>query len=257
MEFNGAPTDPEARYSYHDTTKWGNKLKVSYQKSLFSRFLPSLAKGALIIEIGTGRGEFAQETIRRGYDYIGVEPSTGLREHLVSQGYKILSQAIPKIELPDNSVDLVHSADVIEHLPSYFEALDFLSESYRILREGGYVSVIAPNYNTLKSLFFAYDYQHTFITNQERIEGLLRDSGFRVTRSVSFLTSVGLTRFRLLDRTLVHTILPFARNSLLCSLARSLIGRDLVFKLHKNLYDHIGVIGKKQTMSSSKTCRRS
>lgn len=235
----------ESLYSTTDTTTWGAKRKGRFQDLLFSKHLHMLPPAGCVLEIGAGRGEFADAARARGFEYVGVEPSVQLREALVARGHRILAEPLPSIALPDASVDCVHSMDVIEHLPSYSAVLDFFHEAHRVLRPGGYLSVIAPNYNTLGSLFYLYEYQHTYITNHDRLAALVDDAGFTLVEAAAFLTPLGLTGWHALDRLAAHTMLPFARNLVLISLARAILGRSLLFKVHKTLYDHVRLVARK------------
>jgi predicted SAM-dependent methyltransferase len=54
--------------------------------------------------------------------------------------------------LPDQSFDYVFSEHVIEHF-NYWEGLDMLRESYRIMRPGGRIRVVTPNLSQLVRLF--------------------------------------------------------------------------------------------------------
>jgi len=237
----------EDLYTFSDTTALGRKRKakgIQVIIQLLGKFLPS---SATILEVGTGRGEFAHGIVNQGHAYIGIEPSKSLREALGSE-FKIIPDPIPVISLDDLSVDMVYSYDVVEHLQSYSDAIKFFEESYRVLKPGGKIVVIAPNVETLGKLFYLYEYQHSFFTTLDRIEPMFKETGFEVKMARAFLTNYGLSSnfiVRSADRIFANLILLFARNGLFVSLLRGLCGRNFVFKIHKNLFDHIILIGEK------------
>lgn len=237
--------DITSQYTYHDTTAMGQRRKNQFMSRLYDSFLPPLAPGQTVVEIGPGRGEFARETIRRGLSYQGIEPSLELRARLEKDGIHVIDGTVPPIPLPDNSVDLIHSFDVAEHFVDYREVMRFCSEAYRVLRSNGYLSIIAPNVDLLRWLFYAYEYQHSFPTNIGRLDGVLKDSGFVSRRSRAFMTELGLTRWYVLDRFAAHLFIPVVRNQLFCSVFRGVGLESLLFRIHKNFCDHVGVIGRK------------
>jgi cyclopropane fatty-acyl-phospholipid synthase-like methyltransferase len=235
------------KYTFSGITRLGQYRKRSLQAHLFDAFLPKLQQGETILEIGCGRGEFAAECRRRGYEYTGIEPSASLAQSLAERGYHVIKQEVPKINVSDNKFDLIHSMDLVEHLLTYEQVLAFLLDCQRALKPNGHISIIAPNYSTLKESFFEYDYQHSFPTTEYRIVSLVQDCGFRVVRRAKFLFAFGLkgsykTYF---DRALAHTLIPISRNPIVRSMTHVVGGETLGFKIHKNLCDHVGILAVK------------
>jgi SAM-dependent methyltransferase len=171
-----------------------------------------------VLEVGSGRGEFAEIVRAEGFGYIGIEPSTTMRKELVDRGFEILSRPVPAINLTDESVDLVYSNALIEHLENYSAAVGFFGEARRVLRKGGVMASVVPNYDTCGMIFFSQDYQHNFVTNRGRLDHLCRDTGLEVLATPSFLTNLALTPISFLDRILAHTVLLFMRRPLVSSL---------------------------------------
>ncbi len=242
----------EARkhYSFSTTTRWGSKRKLKNLDRVLESIVPDLDEHATIVEAGSGRGEFAQIVRELGCDYIGIEPSEQLRAELTAKGFFVLDEPLPQIRVEDRTADLVYCSDTVEHLSSYVEVLDFFNEAQRILRPGGHITVIVPNAETIGPLFHMYEYQHCFVTTLGRIEALMRDAGFDITLSRAYLTNAGLSRWsivRAIDRVVAHTSLLFGRSVILNSMARAVLGRDLLFRIHKNLCDHIAVVGRKSS----------
>jgi len=232
-------------YTLPEATQWGRAHRNRRERRLFKFLSPSLVENAVILEIGSGRGEFAEIVRDRGFRYVGVEPSTEMRDSLVTRGFEILSEPVPPIRLEDQSVDCVYSSALIEHLGEYATVVEYFREAYRVLKKGGCLISIVPNCDTLGPIFYAFDYQHSFVTNQGRMEHLARDTGFRVETCRCFLRSIGLTAWAPVDRVGAHLILLVMRRRSVYSLIRWLFGGDLCLRVYKNIFDQIVVVSRK------------
>lgn len=108
-------------------------------------------KNMKILDYGCGRGEMAYHAAMKGADVFGVdysEVSINLCKKLpkrVKGKLKFQLLTAPKIDLPDNSVDLIYFIDVIEHL--YPKEVDVVfKEFFRVLKSGGKVVIhTGPN----------------------------------------------------------------------------------------------------------------
>lgn len=234
----------EARYSFIESSRLGTRKKMARQRSLWKRFLPPLSPGSVVAEVGPGRGEFARVCDARKLDYVGIEPSAELAEALRSEGFRIVEKPVPPLPLESESADLIHSNDFVEHLPDYREVMKFFAEAYRVLKPGGYLSVIGPNYETIPALYFKYEYQHSFIVTRHRLINMLKDSGFIPAASRSYLFAL-TPYWNWLDRIAAHTALYLLTSAPFQSLIRGLSSDAVQFKFNKNLFDHTAVLGRK------------
>ena len=225
-------------------TSLGEYKSAADTRAIFDYFLPRLCEPASVIEIGPGLGRFAHECRARKMSYIGIEPSRELCSDLEKSGFQMINKKVPPIPVEGQSFDLVHSRDFIEHLCSYTEVIDFLLESYRVLKPGGYTSVIAPNYQTIKHLFFQYEYQHSFITTKYRVRNMLMDCGFEIVKERCFLLWLS-PKLNWLDRILAHTLIPISINSFMQGLLSLLLPDSFTFRFYKNLFDHVAILGRK------------
>ena len=237
----------ETNYGFSPVTKVGSRRKTSQQLDLFRFFLPQLDGDSTVVEFGPGRGEFAHEARARGLRYTGIEPSSELCLALRNQGFDVINQIIPPLPFKSDSIRLIHSHDFVEHLVDYREVMRVFVESYRVLKPGGFISIIAPNCETIKQLFYQYEYQHSFVVTKNRLENMLKDSGFEIIASKCYLMSLS-PRLMLLDRIIAHLALPVLVNSLSQALIRFATSENFAFRLNKNLYDHVAVLGRKLKM---------
>ena len=71
-------------------------------------------------------------------------PSIGLSLYR-SDNYHIRHDITNKLDLKDNSVDIIQSEDVMEHI-EYSKLKDTINEIYRVLKPGGLFRLSMPDY---------------------------------------------------------------------------------------------------------------
>lgn len=237
-------SEAQTRYTLKSSTRLGMTKNVAHERALFDHFLPELPASSKILEIGPGRGEFANECRSRNLSFYGIEASRDLFDKLQALGFEVINQTVPPIPTESECFNLVHSKHFVEHLSSYPDVMEFFSESYRVLKPSGYISVIAPNYRTIKHLFYQFEYQHTFITTKERLRNMLIDSGYEIVKALNY--SLWLSpKLNKLDRLLANIIIPISINSLVQGFISTLFSENFLFRVHKTLYDHTAILGKK------------
>jgi SAM-dependent methyltransferase len=139
---------------YYGAEGWGSEQRTGLldreRKALdvVEAALTRLAeRPARILDVGCGDGTFLERLAARMQDpsvnYVGVDYS----EHQLTKAARLpfefyacdLGEGIP---LPDRSVDLVHAAEIIEHL---YDPDLLIEECARVLRPGGHLVVTTPN----------------------------------------------------------------------------------------------------------------
>jgi ubiquinone/menaquinone biosynthesis C-methylase UbiE/LmbE family N-acetylglucosaminyl deacetylase len=109
-----------------------------------------LKKGARILELGCGAGEFSANLIRRGFIVIGTDISEKMLElarkncaDIGLEGNAVFQLGdVEQLDLPDDSFDVVIAIGQIEHVSWDRWALQ---EIHRVLKPGGYLIMTAPN----------------------------------------------------------------------------------------------------------------
>lgn len=113
--------------------------------------------GARILEVGSGCGMLvARGRSAHGLDIRGIEPSMGeysstlevcrrLIEHYGLPGDAVVDATGEAIPYPDDSFDIVYSSNVLEHVGDPAAVLD---EALRVLKPGGRLLVVVPNYGS-------------------------------------------------------------------------------------------------------------
>ena len=131
-----------------------------------ARYLSSryeLPKGSKILDLGCGRGEFLRGFIRCGLNGYGVDQSAIAKS--ICPEAEILQSDLENEPLPynDNSFDTVFSKSVLEH---FYYPEKLVMEIYRIVKPGGLVITIVPDWESVYKTFYE-DYTHRtpFTTN--------------------------------------------------------------------------------------------
>jgi SAM-dependent methyltransferase len=173
-------------------------------RQLLTLLAPILGTQKTLLELGCGDAELssaAAPSVLRSYaldvtDALieGKTPPTNL-EFVLTSG--------TEIELPDESIDIVLSDQLMEHLHPD-DAFDQLREVYRVLKPGGVYLCITPNRLTgPHDISVRFDYEATGFHLQEydssSLSSLLRMAGFS---RVGFIAVIGIHKF-----TMPHPIL--------------------------------------------------
>lgn len=103
-------------------------------------------KGNYYLDIGVGNGDFSLKISNQvnAIEKFGVDISVNAVNVTKNKGIKTSQVDLSNEKLPfsDNIFDLITCIDVIEHLTN---SDNLLSESFRILKPGGYFLVSSPN----------------------------------------------------------------------------------------------------------------
>ena len=137
-----------------------NEEKVHDQILLLSKSIKvplNLLANKKLLEIGSGFGVFVS-VCRRDYkiESFGIEPAEAGFDSSYSLSQEILSSYSlspdlitnakgENIPFPDNSFDIVFSSTVLEHTDN---PLQVIQEAIRVLKPGGHLQFIFPNYGS-------------------------------------------------------------------------------------------------------------
>ncbi len=201
----------------------------------------SLVKApADFLEVGPGQGAIADLAREAGYRYRAVEPSTILCEQLRARGIDVTEAFTPPIPASDASLDIVYADQVVEHMSGIDAARAWVAEALRILRPGGVLFVVVPDYLKERGFFWDIDYTHNFITTERRMRQLLYDGGFDVTRMVR---SIGMATG--IRRDLLAAGAHLINVPGVDALSRYTGTEELVFKIRKNLFETLAFTARK------------
>ena len=138
------------------------------------------------LEVGPGVGRCAAELLSRDIFYTAIEPTGRMRKNLLasfennSKFEGVFPNLLPDVTgLPLAGYDLIVAMHVLEHTTDQYNAREFLSACKELLKPGGTIFIVCPDYADYKSVFFDIDWSHGYPTTTERIRGLLEDIGMQ------------------------------------------------------------------------------
>jgi 2-polyprenyl-3-methyl-5-hydroxy-6-metoxy-1,4-benzoquinol methylase len=166
----------------------GSRLQGWLARRLVEKFLLD-AKGCTVLEIGTGVGRIAEQIVRRGHSYVGVEPTASLREEaktrLSTRGLigEIIDDALPELSrLQDRTFTHALALHVLEHAENSNSAAAWLSSIAARIRPGGQILIVCPNFLDLRGHFFDVDWTHQWVSTTSRIAMLGEELDLKVIR---------------------------------------------------------------------------
>lgn len=112
------------------------------RKAEIGRIVEFFEPQARVLEIGAGTGEQALELNRRGYDITAIEIADS--SYALNRQFPIIDYDGKHIPLPDASVDIVFSSNVLEHVP---DLPQMHAEIKRILKPTGYCIHVLPTHS--------------------------------------------------------------------------------------------------------------
>ncbi|MCC5612856.1 class I SAM-dependent methyltransferase [Nostoc sp. CHAB 5834] len=86
------------------------------------------------------------------------------------------------VELPLNYFDAVFISNFLEHLHSQEEVADFLERTYAVLKPGGKIAIIGPNFKYAYREYFDFA-DHTVVLSELGVEEHLYGAGFKIQKS--------------------------------------------------------------------------
>ncbi|EKD82680.1 MAG: hypothetical protein ACD_39C01155G0002 [uncultured bacterium] len=193
---------PEELARYYPASYYGNESKKfvpviellsrTVRKILRSFFLKRFSGHRAFLEIGCGRGDLLAELAKMGWECHGTEYGSSPSMSNKHLGKCVIhnKQNLRDANFSDNYFDMVVIRHVLEHLPNPEETIQEIS---RILKPGGGLYLVVPNYDGyVSSLFgshwFALDVpRHLFHFTPQCLSILLNKYSLRIKKQ-SFLS---------------------------------------------------------------------
>ena len=135
-----------------------NTPKTEYPEKLVDYLCQTfkLAPGTILLEPGCGRGEHLALFKKKGFLVEAVDSSQDALELNPDIKISICNLEKEKFPISDNSIDIIYSKSFIEHLNS---PIHFLNESYRVLKKGGKIITLVPDWEANYQIYFD-DFSH-------------------------------------------------------------------------------------------------
>lgn len=137
------------------------------------------------LDVGCALGSMLQEAKAAGWDSVGVETSEFAAKYATEHtGCPVHAGTLQKAAFPPESFDVVTLMDVIEHVP---EPSELMGEIHRILRPGGVVFIVTPNFSSFfvwlygREAYGVWPKHHVVYFQPSTMAKLLRGVGFATT----------------------------------------------------------------------------
>ncbi len=163
--------------------------------------------GSTVLEIGPGRGDFADICLKEGMDYSAIEANRQMAESLKERGASVVSAMVPPLPALEREFDVVVMINVMEHMNSMADALQITQQIRNVLKPGGKFVICSPDYLNWRRNFFNCDFSHNYVTTRRRLKQLLINGGFGHLRSCHLCGP--MTGFMSLLLTAIVSRLPF------------------------------------------------
>jgi SAM-dependent methyltransferase len=163
-EYRFRGVDQEAR-----TAVWSEIGPFIYER---------LGRPQRVLDPAAGRCEFLNSISaaeRWGVDLVDYE------ESWADPGVKIVVGDVMKVELPTDYFDVVWISNFLEHLSDQQEVAAFLERMYAVLRPGGRIAIMGPNFRYCAKQYFDMA-DHNVILTHIGVEEHVYAAGFDVER---------------------------------------------------------------------------
>lgn len=227
-------------FSQSRPTRLGRARKRRTELRRFGLLTHRAGQPATMLEIGPGHGSFGRIATTAGWRYRAMEASPLLATALRGRGLDVVEAWAPPFAAADASCDVVYADQILEHMSGIDAAREFVAEARRVLKPGGLLFVVVPDYLKERAFFWDVDYTHNFVTTRRRVSQLLVDGGFETESTVDSIgNATGFAR----DLLAVVSIVPNLPG--MDALARYTGATDLLFRVRKNLFATIEFIARK------------
>lgn len=153
--------------------------KNNFYLSLLLKYLGEKKKDIKILEIGPGKGYFAQACRNKKLNYTGIEANKKMFKKLKQKGFPVYNKFVPPIDLT-SKFDIIFMDQVFEHMKNRDEALDLIKDCKNHLNKNGLLMISVPDIRYFKEDFFACDYTHNFPLSIHSLKQIFIDFDFDI-----------------------------------------------------------------------------
>jgi SAM-dependent methyltransferase len=148
-------------------------------------FGPRIPVASVVLDIGAGPCLFINQVQAARRIALDANPELPT---LAAPGVEVIvDDDVTLRAIPDATADVVFVSNVLEHLASPLEILRMLVAIRRVLRPGGEILVLQPNFRLCPGQYFDFADHSVIVTDRGLVEGL-EASGFDVVElKVRFL----------------------------------------------------------------------
>lgn len=129
-----------------------------------------------LLELGAGYGEFTREI--RASEKWALDQNPALGQHWDPAVKQLFQSVLDPWPIPDHSLGTVFASNFFEHF-TIEEGAAILAQARRVLRPGGRLIVVQPNFRLEQRRYFD-DYTHRTIFTDNAFRDFVRAMGWKV-----------------------------------------------------------------------------
>jgi SAM-dependent methyltransferase len=152
-------------------------------KVLVERFFqPLIGSDKVILDVGCGFCHFLN--FMKAKEKWGVDANPGAANH-ASEGVRlVISNDLALPELPDSHFDCIFLSNFLEHLNSSSDVISLLERARELLKPGGSVVILQPNFRLVGSAYFDFIDHKTVLTDRS-VDEALNIAGLKLTKQIT------------------------------------------------------------------------
>lgn len=176
------PADYEPHVRYCDGSA-GLKERAGMQAARYQILKKAQKYPGVLLDVGSGAGDFLDYTEKRGWNAHGVEPDEEACLEQKKLGLKVYDGELTNVEFDSSFFDVVTFWAVLEHVP---DPVETLQKANRVLRDGGAVVIQVPDFNSIERLVFGSKWygldtpRHLYHYTPGTLRQMLEKTGFEV-----------------------------------------------------------------------------
>jgi SAM-dependent methyltransferase len=170
---------PAALAPYHDIRFPFDIRREAVWRALASYLQRWVDPAGGLLDLGAGYGEFSR-FIRAGQKW-ALDTNRALIEYWGPEVRPLIQSALDPLPLPSSSLSTVFASNFFEHF-TLEQGGEILTEAKRVLRPGGRLIAVQPNFRLEPRRYFD-DYTHRTAYTDVGFGDFLRASGWRITHA--------------------------------------------------------------------------
>ena len=176
--------------NYHATDEFVSKAAKKVSRA-YKRLLPfRLRTGGRMLDVGASIGTAAKAGRKLGYSVTAqeIDADAVARGRTLYSGVTFIEGFLSDVPI-DNGFDLIHAAEVIEHVPNPAE---FTTQLFERLRPGGYIFLTTPDVGHAKRPANLMDWksvkppEHITLFTKAGLCALFEQAGFETPKFRSY-----------------------------------------------------------------------
>lgn len=162
--------------AYHDVRFTPDPRRDAVWRVLASYLQRWVEPTGELLDLGAGYGEFSR-AIRSGQRW-ALDTNPRLAQHWPAETRALIQSALDPLPLPTDSLSTVFASNFFEHF-TLEQGAEILAEARRVLRPGGRLIAVQPNFRLEPRRYFD-DYTHRTAYTDQGFADFLRASGFSI-----------------------------------------------------------------------------